>query len=353
MDVIGWMQPRDPRAAGRAVAILVGVAATTSVLTAPIQTRHVGRTELAGAGLLLLLVVAFAFVAHGTSRRRTSTWTWTLAPLVSVPAMTVIDLLTDDATVTAQIFFVFPILYGASQLRPAGAATLSAFVLAGEVVVVTTMLPPEEALINAWYVLAALGTTAALLTVMSEQNARLVARLEEVASVDPLTGLATRRVLDDRADAVAAGGGALLLLDVDHFKTINDRFGHPVGDGVLAALATILLGRSREDDLVCRLGGDEIAVLLPGCSYTAALARAEEILADTRAHAFDLGAGAVLPVSVSIGVAHLPTHASGLQGLYSAADAALYEAKQRGRGQVAGADGVVGPTPVPPLADSA
>jgi diguanylate cyclase (GGDEF)-like protein len=115
-----------------------------------------------------------------------------------------------------------------------------------------------------------------------------------------------------------------------------------VGDGVLAALAAILLGRSREDDLVCRLGGDEIAVLLPGCSYTAALARAEEILADTRAHAFDLGAGAVLPVSVSIGVAVTDdgsiSPGEAAHKILRRADRALYAAKAAGRDCVRLAD---------------
>ena len=347
MSAVDWMQPRNPRAAARAVTTLGGVAVTTTIFTAPLQDQDLRPVELGFGGALLALVLLTGVAAHRLhdSHRRGHRLAWTAAPVAGVLALTAVDLLTRDASVTAQIFFVFPVLYGASQLGARGAAVITSLAIAGEVAVVAVLLPAGDALVDAWYVSAAMATTAALLTASSERHARLVARLEQLAAVDPLTGLATRRVLDDAAGSAMSGangaaGTALILLDVDHFKAINDTHGHAYGDEILNELAALLLDLSRSTDVVCRLGGDEIAVLLPGCAPGSAVVRAEEILAATRAHTFRSVEGEALAVSISVGCAHLPTDATDLRTLYSAADSALYEAKQQGRGRVARAGGV-------------
>lgn len=338
MRLLEWMQPRHPQAAARSVATLSGVAATTSILTVPLQDQPLGAVEIVLGGGLVGLIVLISVMAHRFDESHRIAWA--LAPVAGVVILTMMNLVTQDASVTAQIFFVFPVLYGASQLRPPGAVIMAALSIAGEVVVVATQLPARQAVVDAWYVSAALGTTAVLLAVASERHARLVTRLEQMAAVDPLTGLSTRRVLDEAAGSAMSGahshaGTALILLDVDHFKSINDRHGHPMGDQVLVQLARLLLDRSRGSDVVCRLGGDEIAVLLPGCSFATALARAEDMLAAVHAHRFHLEDDVSLDVSVSMGCAHMTTHATDLRSLYSAADSALYDAKQSGRGRVA------------------
>jgi diguanylate cyclase (GGDEF)-like protein len=128
----------------------------------------------------------------------------------------------------------------------------------------------------------------------------------------------------------------LILLDVDNFKTINDRYGHPAGDAILVQLADLIIRGTRREDVVCRLGGDEVAVLLPACSRDVALNRAEELLADVRGHAFSVdGHHDPLSVSVSLGLAHAPSDADELRSLYAAADAALYQAKRSGRARLA------------------
>ncbi|WP_435768336.1 GGDEF domain-containing protein [Nocardioides sp. SYSU DS0651] len=339
MELLSCMQPRDPRPAARSVSVLAAVAAAVTIVAAPLQhgSDAVAAPGLVAAAALVGGVVALSIVSRRfTAEHRVA---WALGPLLGVVAVTAIDLLTDDASVSAQIFFLFPVLYGASQLRPAGAAVVAAAAVAGEIVVVGTQLPLRQAVVEAGYVTAALVTTSVLLTVASERHARLVSRLEQLAAVDPLTGLATRRVLDEAASSALMGAGseagtALLLMDVDHFKAINDRHGHPAGDEVLIQIARLLREHSRESDVVCRLGGDEIAVLMTACAEDVALARAEEILAAVLARPFRLADGELLAVSVSMGCAHLPTHATDLRALYSAADAALYEAKQAGRGRL-------------------
>ena len=131
-------------------------------------------------------------------------------------------------------------------------------------------------------------------------------------------------------------GTSLILLDVDHFKRINDEYGHPAGDQVLVELAELIVRGTRPVDVVCRLGGDEIAVLLPACSRDVAAHRAESLLAEVRAHRFTIDETTrdELSVSISVGLAHAPSDAFDLRTLYTAADTALYQAKRTGRGQV-------------------
>jgi diguanylate cyclase (GGDEF)-like protein len=333
------MIPRDHRSAARSVSILSAVAAGVSLLFLPLQPADQQSSGLAtyiSAGVFVLVIVLAVLARYFREANRIA---WTLGPLLAVAAIVVVDLLTHDSSVSAQIFLVFPVLYGASQLRLAGSAVLTGASLAAEIIVVGFHLPAREALVDAGYVGAALVTTAALLTAATERQARLVARLEEMAAVDPLTGLVTRRVLDEAASSALSGatsdeGTSLLLLDLDNFKTINDQHGHPAGDRVLVELAELIVRQTRPSDVVCRLGGDEIAVLLPACSRESAWRRAEAVLAEVRLHVFRLEGGAELTVSVSMGLAHAPSDAYDLRTLYSAADMALYQAKRGGRDQL-------------------
>lgn len=163
-------------------------------------------------------------------------------------------------------------------------------------------------------------------------NARLVEQLEREASEDPLTGLANKRSFElayaaelNRAER-EGGATAIVTLDIDHFKEINDRYHHSFGDQVLIAVAEALRGAVRDYDIVARLGGDEFVVLLPG----AAAGEAELVAERARALISDIK----LPqgeLSCSAGVAavsgpDVPNH-----GMLDAADAALYEAKRQGR----------------------
>ena len=132
------------------------------------------------------------------------------------------------------------------------------------------------------------------------------------------------------------GGTSLILLDVDRFKHINDTWGHPAGDAALTHLADVLRSHSRPDTVLSRLGGDELAMLLPGCPYDVALRRAWELVEAVRTSPMTLPHGDQVALSISVGVAHAPVHADSLQGLYTAADLSLYDAKRNGRGRVGG-----------------
>ena len=176
-------------------------------------------------------------------------------------------------------------------------------------------------------------------------NRRLLALLEGQAGTDARTGLANSRTFDaalDKKLSTRLGDDqlAVLLLDLDHFKGFNDRHGHPAGDDALRAFAGILGSCMRGGDVAARYGGEEFAVLLPGVDTTTAVAIAERIRSRVETMAIPLGAGISERITVSIGVASAPEHATERAALLRIADAALYRAKAAGRNQVAvgGAD---------------
>jgi diguanylate cyclase (GGDEF)-like protein len=192
------------------------------------------------------------------------------------------------------------------------------------------------------------GELAELAAAFNEMAARTAAQkavLAEVAISDPLTGLHNRRAFQarlaeevERADRSGVPF-ALLLLDLDRFKALNDTFGHPAGDAVLCAVAEVLRRELRVVDLPARVGGEEFAVLLPQTAGQGALDTAERLRAAIAAQPI-AHQGAALAVTTSVGVAWYPDHAGGDQALVQAADGALYAAKRAGRDRVRGAVGV-------------
>jgi diguanylate cyclase (GGDEF)-like protein/PAS domain S-box-containing protein len=170
---------------------------------------------------------------------------------------------------------------------------------------------------------------------------RLRAELAEEAVRDPLTGLYNRRHLDrvlaaDLASRPRTGQLAVLVADVDHFKAVNDRFGHAAGDRVLTAVADTLAGAVRDGDTAARLGGEEFVLVLPGAGREQALERAERIRRAVAAGRLVLD-GEGVAVTVSIGVAVCPADGAAAATLLAAADRALYTAKATGRDRVVAA----------------
>lgn len=186
--------------------------------------------------------------------------------------------------------------------------------------------------------LAVANFMALLLTVgfMTMATRRLQLILERRATHDPLTQVLNRRGF---GDAYAREIGnlrrrrlplTLLSIDLDYFKSINDRYGHAVGDQVLAHVATLIQGALRESDCVARFGGEEFVVLMPDMPAHNALGVAERIRALLR----EPNHAGLPACTVSIGVACQASVAEGLEQLLSRADAALYLAKERGRDRI-------------------
>jgi diguanylate cyclase (GGDEF)-like protein len=170
-------------------------------------------------------------------------------------------------------------------------------------------------------------------------NRRLLAALHGMANTDARTGLANTRAFDQLLeDALSARGTdemvAVLMLDLDHFKDFNDRYGHPSGDEALRTFSGILRSCLRDADVAARYGGEEFAVILPGVDETTALAVAERIRSRAESTLISLAPGVTDRISVSIGVACAPQHAHDRVTLLRLADEALYRAKETGRNRV-------------------
>jgi len=164
--------------------------------------------------------------------------------------------------------------------------------------------------------------------------------LERTARTDPLTGLGNRRVFDERVLAEVARSRrhgrplALLMFDLDHFKQVNDRFGHLVGDDLLALFGSILREDLRASDLPCRYGGEEFLIIAPETSAERAQIVAERIRLKYRERSGAVGVGGPQTVSVGISASDVLEVELTERTLLAAADDALYRAKDRGRNRV-------------------
>ncbi|MCG6204376.1 GGDEF domain-containing protein [Rhodopseudomonas sp. HC1] len=221
-----------------------------------------------------------------------------------------------------------PLLHGAVLMLP---------------IVLAELLPMQggDAVNNVWVlifaielVLYAVGTVFVIFMLVSERTVRAH---KTAASLDPLTGLFNRRGFSEATARMIEREGAagrpvtVMIFDLDHFKSINDRFGHPAGDEVIKLFATVVSGSLRMSDLCGRIGGEEFAALLP-CSVEEAMTAAERVREAFQNCGLEID-GAPIATTVSIGVAGGPADIE-IDVLLAAADTALYQAKRGGRNRV-------------------
>jgi diguanylate cyclase (GGDEF)-like protein len=186
--------------------------------------------------------------------------------------------------------------------------------------------------------------------VIALANASRHRTVEQQALVDGLTGLANRRLCAAALEKELARAQrfdeplALVLADIDDFKRINDRFGHPTGDEVLKAFAATLRGSVREIDLAGRWGGEEFALLLPGTDLEGGHELAERVRQALEAQEVEAPDGSAVKVTASFGVAAFP-EAETQDQLVAASDGALYEAKNSGKNRVVSAPALAVRTP--------
>ncbi len=287
--------------------------------------------------VILYLWFAAALAAEGVlvlaTRRASDTWGVLLT--VTLPTATLLALM----ACSHQVGALAPLLVWsalASPFFPRRATVWAHLAMMAVGMAVVVLLAPDPRV--SWFtwvaVMAAATSAAVTVRVIAEHSDEIVVRLSDRAVRDQLTGLLNRRAFDERLDDLWAGGGpvAVAFFDLDHFKIVNDTYGHPVGDGVLAEFARVLSGHVRDGDVVARTGGEEFGVVLAGRGVGAVLERAQAVVdafSSTRVPAGDL----VLRCTVSSGVAIREARHTSASHLCRDADRALYRAKEGGRNQ--------------------
>jgi diguanylate cyclase (GGDEF)-like protein len=328
--------PRHTGSAVRAGAFITSVGTLVTIVFAVVDPSP----DVPGwANAVSPIVLAAATLGFLRGPRRLVLTLCVLIPLAGVGLVTGLDVATRDGSAAGQAFFWLPVLYAASQLCVPGATIVTAAAVAGTGIVSLSEVPGTQGPTDFVYIGVSLILTAVLLCRAGHVQDHLHAKLLSQAAVDPLTGLVTRRVLDDATQAAITGarsldGTALILLDLDRFKLVNDTYGHPAGDDALSHVGAVLNRMSHTSDVIARMGGDELAVLMPGCAYSQAISRAEDFVRAVRESPVQLPDGTELSITISAGVAHSPEHAYQVRDLYISADEALYVAKRAGRDRV-------------------
>lgn len=341
------IEPRDRVAAGRTLAITAVIAAAVTVgyevvgaVGGLAESTAVTQLAATGIGAVLLGVALVAWAVPERAPRSL----WVGAPLLGIAIVLWIGLGTSDASAAAQIGLVYPIVYAGAHLRTVTAWVITVLSSLAEIVVVVhgagSSLTSVAQIVA---VLPCFAMVTLVLAALSRHQEELTSQLRAAAAVDQLTGLFSRGRLEEVAVEVLASpclpgdfslGTGLAIIDVDHFKALNDTYGHPIGDAALVHVAAVLRGSVGAHVTVARLGGDELALLVPCCTAQDA-ARAAEAVVAALSRTPMRHQGGEIPISLSVGVAHVTASRSqGLAQLYAAADAALYEAKLSGRGRV-------------------
>jgi diguanylate cyclase (GGDEF)-like protein len=333
---------RDRHGASRSVAYLLSAAAPFVVATGHLLD---GGTSIPVKIAVLVIAIALALGAYVCWTRPhvlPDLFYWS-APLIATTVISGLNLITEDSSTGSQLFYLWPVLYAANFLSRRVIYLNLIAVSAGEALVVIVALRAANGFADWIAMTIALIMTAVVVYTLRDRADQLRRRLEEQAFADPLTGLANRRAFDDALSEAGRLGGplAVVTIDLDHFKGINDTYGHAAGDAALQVVATAMREVARQDDVVARLGGDEFVILLR--ADQAGALRAVQRLQQSVAADTSLPSG---PPGLSIGVAALPDHAATVEDLVRASDSALYTAKSSGRGRVAVA--VTPPAPVPP-----
>jgi len=264
--------------------------------------------------------------------------TWTVLAAFAIGCFALVDHGIESPVV---LLLFIPICYACLSFSTAEAAACGVSTLASAVIVIFV---DHESWMSDGYLAMLLASLAGatVLSVAAARNRSLRERheqqlMEEIVTLgatDGLTGCVVHRVFHDRLNEEIERSHrygnplSLILIDVDDFKSVNDTFGHLVGDDTLESVGVALRGHVRSVDLVGRVGGDEFAVLLPDTEPDAAVELAERVRRD-------LPSAVEIPVTLSFGVSHLHQAASTSEQMLDDADLALYQVKRSGRDAVA------------------
>lgn len=311
----------------------VTMASTLVLPSAPLGSDSARQT------LLAIIVVMFAVALYTRFAPRIPDRWYLVACYLSLPIIAVYITLFEDLR-PAAIFLMWPAMAGAffGQAREC----FGGFVFGTLCYAVALFGFTTESFKWDWftYVSTATGVAMTLVFVMKTRAIRLIARLDETARTDALTGVLNRGAFADELEQElqrardTATPLAVISLDLDHFKQVNDLYGHAGGDDALRAVTQIITRVVPDDAVFARVGGEEFAVLLPGRDFGLALPIAERVREAVERDT----AGQEPSLTVSVGVAAFPSAGDTPSALLLGADHALYAAKQTGRNRVVAAD---------------
>ena len=308
-----------------------------------------GHSASSATTLVTALVLgALAVVLCELARRSASASVlWVPSVLCGPLAILVMNSEAPERGVAGQIGLVYAVVFGGLYLRPAAAWLVTGLTVLADLGINVGMFDAELALYNTATVGLALVIITFLMASAVRQQEETAADLTEQATIDALTSLVTRRELE-RAAARVLGSGqprardrhrdlgvALLVIDLDHFKALNDTYGHPAGDRALVHVAGLVRRCAGSSATVARLGGDELAVLLAERTRESA-GRIAQCIVDCIGSLPLENGDDTLRLSASVGVSHVPGGVSATPAeLYAEADEALYRAKLDGRSRFA------------------
>ncbi len=302
------------------------LAALTVVLPHPSDANVVG----------LLVIVANAYLVAALMYWRAEELPARMLPVALCWGSTLITgvaYFSGESPSPLVFFYLWVFLYASYFFTRPQAAVQIAYVGLAYGALLTARSPVSG--VPAWWVVG-MGTllvAAILIMTMRARAELLIARLYDAARTDPLTGLSNRRgfreLLDLELERARRGGSDMTVLvgDLDHFKEVNDRSGHHVGDAALQRVARVLSERRRQIDFAARVGGEEFALILPNTTQDDAFVLAERLRCDLR----EEFAGDSVPITISFGLASYPAHGETAASLLRGADEALYAAKDSGR----------------------
>lgn len=302
-----------------------------------------------GVILVLLLAYRLGRAGHYTG----SAWL-TVAVITAGPWASVgLEHAFLSANIVPLVFIIVPILLASMLLSGPATALLAAIQLTGLLLVPviysdinTASWPGLVIFVSLTSVLCIVAAAIshqdlAQIAAQTRQLSLNEARLREQSVRDVLTGLFNRRYLEETMPRELAraerlhGPLGLLLLDIDHFKRVNDTYGHAVGDDVLRQLGNLLKSNVRGSDIACRYGGEEFVLLLPEAAREVTCQRAETLRAGAKSLTVSHQGRPIEPITISIGVAAFPADGATPAALLKSADDALYRAKREGRDRTA------------------
>ena len=285
-------------------------------------------------GIIVVASAAYAIVAVLTLfRRRLPTWGLEASVALATGLISASIYFT-GATITAGAFYYLWVVLGAAYFFDRRQLAIQLAIVAIGYGAALALKPYEPGIVQTWMVaVVTLAVTGTVLAITRERVASLIARLAEVADTDPLTELLNRRGFSRQLDLELERARrfdtevSLISGDLDHFKQVNDRFGHQAGDQVLSEIGRLLRRHARRIDSTARVGGEEFALLAPGAGPHGAYAIAERL----RARVSEAFAERHPGLTISFGVASYPSHGDSVEGLLHRVDQALYAAKALGR----------------------